>query len=82
MKVISCFTEFYKLIYFKTDPFIGVQRAESDGEVPHEKGVLKHIRSAIVVKNSEKYLRWRLVLIGFTEKLTLSHILLKVFDHM
>ena len=82
MKVKLCFTEFYKLINFKTDPFIGVQRIESDGEVPHEKSVLKHVCSAIVVKNSEKHLRRRLVLIDFTEKLTLSHIRLKVFDHM
>ena len=47
-----------------------------------KKSVLKHIRSAIVVKNPEKYLRRHLVLINVTEKLTLSQILLKVFDHM
>ena len=34
-----------------------------------------------MVKNPEKYLRWRLVLIKFTEKLTLSQILLKDIDH-
>ena len=82
LKVKVCFTEFYKLIDFKTNPFIGVQRIESEGEVFHEKSGLKHIRSAIVVKNSETYLRGRLVLINFTEELTLSQILLKVFDHM
>ena len=34
-----------------------------------------------MVKNPEKYLRCRLVLIKFTEKLTLSQILLKDIDH-
>ena len=81
-KVKLCFTEFYKLIDFKTNPFINVQRIESHREVFHEKSVLKHIRSAIVVKNPEKYLSWRLVLVNFTEKLTFSQILLKVFNHM
>ena len=76
-----CFPEFYKLIDFKTNLFIGVQRIQSHGDVFHEKSVLKHIRSGIMFKNPEKFLRRRLVLINFTEKLTLSQILLKVFDH-
>ena len=75
------FYELYKLIDFKTNSFIGVQRIEFYGGVFFEKSVLKHIYFAIVVKNPEKYLRWRLVLIKFTEKLTLSQILLKDIDH-
>ena len=63
-------------------PFIGVQRIESHGEVFHEKSVLKHIHSAVVVKNPEKYLRQHLVFINFAEKSTLLQILLKVFFHM
>ena len=81
-KVKLCFTEFYKLINFKINPFIGAQKIESDGEVFHEKSVLKHIRSAIVVKNPKKYVRRCLVLIKFNEKLTLSQILLKDFNHI
>ena len=81
-KVKLCFTEFYKLIYFKANPLIGVQTFESHGDVFHEKSVLKHIRSAIVVQNPEKYLRRRLVLINFIGKLNLLQILLKVVDHM
>ena len=81
-KVKLCFTKFYKLINFKANPFIGVQRFESHRDVFHEKSVLKHIRSAIAVKNPEKYLRRRLVLINFIGKLNLLQILLKVVDHM
>ena len=77
-----CFTKFYKLIDFKTNPFIGVHRTERHGQVFHEKSVLKHIRSAFVVKNLEKHLRRRLVLMNLSKKLTLSQILLKVFHHI
>ena len=76
---------FYRILqirWLQNQLLQGVQRIESHGEVFHEKSVLKHIRSATVVKSPEKYLRPRLVLVNFTEKLTLSQILLKVFDQM